>query len=103
MEKNYMGLTAIIMQVVRMPEYYDYVLGVVPLALIGLTGVLRVAGVDLLVAVPVGAATAGLAVGHALFINGPVEGATDASVDDSPARSPSSPASATDRPPANAD
>jgi len=69
-----------------MPEYYDYVLGFVPLALVGLTGVLRVAGVDPLIAIPVGATAAAVAVGHALFVNGP--GAVG--VDESTARSPSS-------------
>jgi hypothetical protein len=56
-----------------MPDYYDYVLGFVPLALVGITALLSAVGVDHLVAIPVGAAAAGLAVGHALFVNGPVD------------------------------
>jgi hypothetical protein len=93
----------IIVRAVLMPEYYDYVLGFVPVALVGLTAVLRAAGVDLLVAVPVGAATASLAVGHALFVNGPVTERIDSPIDieDAPSRSTS--ASTTDRPPMNAD
>jgi hypothetical protein len=82
-----------------MPEYYDFVLGFVPFALVGFTGVLRAAGVDLLIAVPVGAAAASLAVGHALFVNGPVDDRIDASVDESPVHS----TAATDRSPINAD
>jgi len=69
-----------------MADYYDYVLGFVPLALVGITAVLSAVGVDTLVAVPVGAAAAGLAVGHALFVNGPVVRPADPS-DDAPARS----------------
>lgn len=99
--KNYMTPTGIIVQVIPMPEYYDYVLGFVPLALVGITVLLRAVGVDLLVAVPVGATAAGLAVCHALFVNGPVDERLDANVEDTPARSMS--ASATDRAPMHAD
>lgn len=70
-----------------MVEYYDYVLGFVPLALVGLTAVLRAAGVETLIAVPIGAAAASLAVGHALFVNGPVADPADVP-DDAPAQSP---------------
>jgi len=63
-----------------MVDYYDYVLGLVPLALLGVTGVLSAAGVDTFVALPVGATTAGLVVGHALFVNGPVDRPSDADV-----------------------
>ena len=72
-----MASEKIIVRVVRMPDYYDYVLTFVPVALVGITSVLGAAGVDLLVAVPVGAAVASLAVGHALFVNGPVTGPAD--------------------------
>lgn len=57
-----------------MTGYYDYVLGLIPGSLVGITALLVVAGVDLLVAMPVGAAVAALVVGHALFINCPVGG-----------------------------
>ena len=87
----------IIMRVVHMTDYYDYVLGFVPLALVGLTGVLGAAGVDFPLAVLVGAATASLAVGHALFVNGPVQ--ERIVVDEAPVH----PSTATDRPPINAD
>jgi hypothetical protein len=66
-----------------MVGYYDYVLGVVPLALVGITAALRAVGVESLVAIPVGAAAASLVVGHALFVNGPV----DRAVGETPGRS----------------
>lgn len=78
-----------------MPDYYDYVLAFVPVALVGITAVLGAAGVGLLVAIPVGAAAAGLAVGHALFVNGPVAGPAD--------EPPIPPSSSPDRSPVNAD
>jgi hypothetical protein len=95
--KNYMTAAKIIVRVVPMTEYYDYVLGFVPLALVGITGVLGAAGVDFPLAVLVGAATASLAVGHALFVNGPVQERT--TVDEAPVHS----STAADRSPVNAD
>ncbi|WP_049938005.1 hypothetical protein [Haloplanus natans] len=80
-----------------MTDYYDYVLGFVPLALVGLTGVLGAAGVDFPLAVLVGAVTASLAVGHALFVNGPVQ--ERIAVEEAPIHS----STATDRPSINAD
>jgi hypothetical protein len=53
--------------------YYDYVLGLIPLTLLGLTGLLLVTGMGLTTAVPLGAGVSGLVVGHALFVNGPVD------------------------------
>jgi hypothetical protein len=61
-----------------MAGYYDYVLGLVPLTLLGLTGFLVLAGVGLTTAVPLGAGVSGLVVGHALFVNGPVDPAETA-------------------------
>jgi len=87
----------IIVRVVHMTDYYDYVLGFVPLALVGITAVLGAAGVDFPLAVLVGAATASFAVGHALFVNGPVQ--ERLAVDEAPVHS----STATDRPPINAD
>jgi hypothetical protein len=55
-----------------MTGYYDYVLGLIPLTLLGLTGAFVLAGVGLTTAVPLGAGVSGLVVGHALFVNGPV-------------------------------
>ena len=56
-----------------MVGYYDYVLGLIPLTLLGLTGLLLVTGMGLTTAVPLGAGVSGLVVGHALFVNGPVD------------------------------
>jgi hypothetical protein len=56
-----------------MTGYYDFILGLIPLALVGVTGVLNVAGLAVTMAVPLGAGVAVLLVGHALFVNGPVD------------------------------
>lgn len=66
-----------------MTGYYDYVLGLIPLALFGLSAALGVAGLSLTTAVPVGAGVALLLVGHALFVNGPVDDVPDASMPNS--------------------
>jgi hypothetical protein len=58
-----------------MTGYYDFVLGLIPLALIGITAVLHVAGLSLTSAVPLGAGASVLVMGHALFVNGPVDSA----------------------------
>ena len=54
-----------------MTRYYDYVLGLIPAVLLGLTAVLFLAGVQLTLAVPVGAGASVLIIGHALFVNVP--------------------------------
>lgn len=56
-----------------MMDYYDLVLGLVPLSLLGVTGGLYGLGVDLLVAVPLAATMAAAVIGHGLFVNAPVE------------------------------
>ncbi len=56
-----------------MTGYYDLILGLIPLALIGVTGALSVVGLTLTTAIPLGAAVSVLLVGHALFVNGPVD------------------------------
>ncbi|MGM0606528.1 MAG: hypothetical protein ACQETB_12775 [Halobacteriota archaeon] len=58
-----------------MTGYYDYVLGLIPVSLLGITAILSVIGLPLTAAVPVGAAVAILIIGHAVFVNVPV--ATD--------------------------
>lgn len=55
-----------------MTGYYDYVLGVIPLTLLGITTTLSIVGFPLTMAVPAGASVAALVIGHALFVNGPV-------------------------------
>ncbi|WP_418281721.1 hypothetical protein [Halorubrum sp. DTA98] len=55
-----------------MSRYYDYVLGLIPAALIGTTAVLNSLGLSLTVAVPVGAGIALGLMAHAMFVKGPV-------------------------------
>lgn len=54
-----------------MVGYYDVVLGLIPLTLLGVTGSLSVGGVPTVPAVTIGALIATAFVGHALFVNGP--------------------------------
>ena len=56
-----------------MTGYYDLVLGLIPLALIGITGVLTVGGLDLMMAVPLGSVVAVGLIGHALFVRTPID------------------------------
>jgi len=53
--------------------YYDLVLGLVPLSLLGVTAGLYGIGVDLTIAVPLAAALAAAVIGHGLFVNAPVD------------------------------
>lgn len=55
-----------------MTGYYDYVLGLIPVAMLGITALLTFVGFSLSLAVPVGASVSALVIGHALFVNGPV-------------------------------
>ncbi|WP_049984792.1 hypothetical protein [Halobellus rufus] len=55
-----------------MTGYYDYVLGLIPLTLFGLTGGLVQTSLSLTQAVPIAAAVAAVIVGHALFVRAPV-------------------------------
>lgn len=59
-----------------MTGYYDLILGLIPVAFLGTTGLLHVAGFSLMSALPVGGLIAVLLVGHALFVNGPVDATT---------------------------
>ena len=56
-----------------MTGYYDVVLGLIPVALIGITVALTVVGIPLFTAVPVGAVVAIALIGHAMFVNNPVD------------------------------
>ncbi|WP_458206604.1 hypothetical protein [Haladaptatus sp. NG-SE-30] len=56
-----------------MTGYYDLILGLIPIALVGVTGVLSAVGLALTTAVPLGASVSVLLIGHALFVNGPVD------------------------------
>ncbi|MFB6092454.1 MAG: hypothetical protein ABEK02_05535 [Haloquadratum sp.] len=55
-----------------MAGYYDLVLGLIPLALIGLTTGLAQTSLSLTQAVPVAAAVAAGIIAHALFVRAPV-------------------------------
>jgi hypothetical protein len=54
-----------------MAHYYDLVLGLIPLALGGISAVLAAIGVSLTVAVPLAAAVAVALIGHGMFVRGP--------------------------------
>ncbi|WP_254767868.1 hypothetical protein [Salinilacihabitans rarus] len=71
-----------------MAGYYDIVLGLIPVALLGVTAALTVVGVSLTTAVPIGSLLAAGLIGHAMFVNGPIDATEE---------------SATSRPPINAD
>ncbi len=66
-----------------MAGYYDIVLGIIPVALLGITAALTVVGISLTAAVPIGAAVAIGVIGHAMFVNAPID-----VVDETPATSP---------------
>ena len=55
-----------------MTGYYDYVLGLIPAALIGVTTVLKLVGLSLTAALPGGALVAGGVMVHAMFVRNPV-------------------------------
>lgn len=56
-----------------MTGYYDIVLGLIPLALAGITGVLVFAGFDLTTAIPMASLVAVGLIGHAMFVRTPVD------------------------------
>ena len=55
-----------------MSGYYDYVLGLIPAALIGVTAALYLAGMSTTAALPGGALVAGAIMAHAMFVRAPV-------------------------------
>lgn len=71
-----------------MTGYYDLVLGLIPVALLGVSAALTFVGLSLTAAIPAGAFVSMLIIGHAMFVN-------------TPADVPEEPQSA--RPPLNAD
>lgn len=54
-----------------MVSYYDLILGLIPLALLGIGGTLTLLGLQVALAIPVAASVAIGLIGHALFVNGP--------------------------------
>lgn len=57
-----------------MAGYYDIVLGLIPVALLGITAALTVVGLSITTAVPIGAVVAIGLIGHAMFVNAPIDG-----------------------------
>lgn len=51
--------------------YYDLVLGLIPITLLGITTILTAFGVGLTIAVPAGATVAGGLIIHGLFVRSP--------------------------------
>ncbi|WP_436925807.1 hypothetical protein [Halosimplex amylolyticum] len=64
-----------------MTRYYDLVLGLIPLALGGIAALLTVFGFALTTAVPLASVVAVGLIGHAMFVNGPVDDARPAADD----------------------
>ena len=65
-----------------MPGYYDLVLGAIPSALFGVSGVLHLNGIEFTTAVPLaGLLAVGIMI-HAMFVNGPANGATSGTRND---------------------
>ena len=63
--------TYLVSIVVDMAGYYDYVLVLIPLAMLATVGLLSTLGWSLVSAAPVGAGVSTLVIGHALFVNAP--------------------------------
>lgn len=57
-----------------MVSYYDFVLAFIPASLLGVTGLLAGLGLDLTLAVPLGATVAAGFIGHAMFVQAPTDG-----------------------------
>ncbi|AFO56029.1 MULTISPECIES: hypothetical protein [unclassified Natrinema] len=56
-----------------MTGYYDIVLGLIPVALLGITAALLFVGLSLTTAIPLGSLAAMGIIGHAMFVNTPVD------------------------------
>jgi len=56
-----------------MTGYYDLILGLIPLSLLGITAAMSAIGVSVTAAVPLAATVPVALIGHALFVNGPVD------------------------------
>ncbi|MXV60726.1 hypothetical protein GS429_01295 [Natronorubrum sp. JWXQ-INN-674] len=61
-----------------MTGYYDVVLGLIPVALLGITAALMFVGISLTTAVPIGSFVAMAIIGHAMFVNTPADGSDEA-------------------------
>lgn len=56
-----------------MVSYYDFVLAFIPISLLGVTGLLAGLGFTLTLAVPLGATVAAGLIGHAMFVQAPID------------------------------
>lgn len=56
-----------------MTGYYDLILGLIPLAMAGITGGIVAAGFTLTTAIPVASVVAVALIGHAMYIRTPVD------------------------------
>ncbi|ESP87219.1 hypothetical protein [Candidatus Halobonum tyrrellensis] len=70
-----------------MTGYHDYVLGLIPAALLGITALLSTTGLSVQAAVPVGGGVAALLVAHAMFVRGPVTASPTPDAPDAAAQS----------------
>lgn len=55
-----------------MTDYYDLILGLIPLTVGGVAGLLVFGGVGYSLAIPIGAMCSLPLIGHAMFVNAPV-------------------------------
>lgn len=62
-----------------MTGYYDAILGLIPLAILGGYATLSLTGLESSTAISVGALIAVALIGHAMFVNGPVDEPTRSS------------------------
>ncbi|RQG89936.1 hypothetical protein EA462_07965 [Natrarchaeobius halalkaliphilus] len=60
-----------------MTGYYDIVLGLIPVALLGITAALTLVGISLTTAIPAGAFVSMMIIGHAMFVNTPADSSDD--------------------------
>ncbi|QLG47807.1 hypothetical protein [Natrinema halophilum] len=71
-----------------MTGYYDIVLGLIPVALLGITAALTFVGLSVTAAVPLGSLVAMAIIGHAMFINTPADVPADVTEEAQTARHP---------------
>lgn len=71
-----------------MTGYHDYVLGLIPAALLGITALLALAGLPVQAAVPVGGGVSALLIAHAMFVRGPVTATAPAAAETTTAAPP---------------
>lgn len=76
MENTYMTMGHCIQYI--MTSYYDHILGLIPVAFTAVAATLYFTGIQSALAIPAAGGVAVALVGHALFVNGPVDDAPDA-------------------------